>query len=148
MPGPWNDRSVPLGKYWCSSPLVFSLVPRCHGLCGSQKPSRDLLGALPHLQPLHDFGPQGRARIEMAVLGTLEVHLGDVLADPGPIPRTGRTLDDLAIDRVAMAFEQFSGLCRGVSAFEQLLKATPFAERQRCAWPPRSGTSTMARAGF
>jgi hypothetical protein len=24
-------RSVPLGKYWRSSPLVFSLVPRCHG---------------------------------------------------------------------------------------------------------------------
>ena len=22
----------PLGKYWRSSPLVFSLVPRCHGL--------------------------------------------------------------------------------------------------------------------
>jgi len=23
---------VPLGKYWRSSPLVFSLVPRCQGL--------------------------------------------------------------------------------------------------------------------
>ena len=31
------DRSVPFGKYWRSRPLVFSLVPRCHGLCGSQK---------------------------------------------------------------------------------------------------------------
>src|SRR5216683_6686778 len=30
-------RSVPFGKYWRSRPLVFSLVPRCHGLCGSQK---------------------------------------------------------------------------------------------------------------
>ena len=30
-------RSVPLGMYCRSSPLVFSLVPRCHGLCGSQK---------------------------------------------------------------------------------------------------------------
>jgi hypothetical protein len=30
-------RSVPLGKYWRSRPFVFSLVPRCHGLCGSQK---------------------------------------------------------------------------------------------------------------
>ena len=30
-------RSVPLGKYCLSKPLVFSLVPRCHGLCGSQK---------------------------------------------------------------------------------------------------------------
>jgi putative transposase len=30
-------RSVPLGKYWRSRPLVFSLVPRCQGLCGSQK---------------------------------------------------------------------------------------------------------------
>src|SRR3954462_6652428 len=25
-------RSVPLGKYWRSSPLVFSFVPRCQGL--------------------------------------------------------------------------------------------------------------------
>jgi hypothetical protein len=30
-------RLVPLGKYWRSRPLVFSLVPRCQGLCGSQK---------------------------------------------------------------------------------------------------------------
>jgi len=30
-------RSARLGKYWRSSPLVFSLLPRCHGLCGSQK---------------------------------------------------------------------------------------------------------------
>ena len=30
-------RSVPFGKYWRKSPLVFSLVARCHGLCGSQK---------------------------------------------------------------------------------------------------------------
>ncbi len=32
-----RDRSVPLGKYWRSSPLVFSLVPRCQGLLGSAK---------------------------------------------------------------------------------------------------------------
>src|SRR5664280_1532712 len=31
-----NDRSVPFGKYCRSNPLVFSLVPRCHGECGSQ----------------------------------------------------------------------------------------------------------------
>src|SRR6476620_5917069 len=30
-------RSVPLGKYCRSKPLVFSLEPRCQGLCGSQK---------------------------------------------------------------------------------------------------------------
>ena len=30
-------RSVPFGKYWRSNPFVFSLVPRCHGLWGSQK---------------------------------------------------------------------------------------------------------------
>ena len=30
-------RSVPLGKYCLNRPLVFSFVPRCHGLCGSQK---------------------------------------------------------------------------------------------------------------
>ena len=29
-----RDRSVPLGKYWRSKPLVFSFVPRCHGLGG------------------------------------------------------------------------------------------------------------------
>ncbi len=27
----WIDRSVPLGKYWRSRPLKFSLVPRCQG---------------------------------------------------------------------------------------------------------------------
>src|SRR4051812_5232756 len=32
-----TDRSVPLGKYCRSRPLVFSLEPRCQGLCGSQK---------------------------------------------------------------------------------------------------------------
>src|SRR5664279_1657811 len=26
-----NDRSVPFGKYCRNNPLVFSLVPRCHG---------------------------------------------------------------------------------------------------------------------
>src|ERR1700683_791402 len=31
------DRSAPLGKYCRSNPLVFSLVPRCQGLLGSQK---------------------------------------------------------------------------------------------------------------
>jgi len=30
-------RSVPLGKYCLSKPLVFSFEPRCQGLCGSQK---------------------------------------------------------------------------------------------------------------
>ena len=28
---------VPFGRYWRTNPLVFSLVPRCHGLLGSQK---------------------------------------------------------------------------------------------------------------
>jgi hypothetical protein len=32
-----RDSTVPLGKYWRSSPLVFSLLPRCQGECGSQK---------------------------------------------------------------------------------------------------------------
>jgi putative transposase len=30
-------RSVPLGKYWRRRPLVFSLLPRCQGECGSAK---------------------------------------------------------------------------------------------------------------
>src|SRR5207248_11068968 len=33
----WTDRSVRLGKYWRSRPLVFSLVPRCQGLAGWAK---------------------------------------------------------------------------------------------------------------
>ena len=33
----WTERSVPLGRYWRSSPLVFSLLPHCQGECGSQK---------------------------------------------------------------------------------------------------------------
>jgi hypothetical protein len=32
-----RDRSVPLGKYWRSRPLVFSFVGRCQGECGSAK---------------------------------------------------------------------------------------------------------------
>jgi len=31
------DRSMPRGKYRRRRPLVFSLLPRCLGLCGSQK---------------------------------------------------------------------------------------------------------------
>lgn len=34
------DKSVPFGRYSCSRPLVFSLVPRCQGLCGSAKNTR------------------------------------------------------------------------------------------------------------
>jgi hypothetical protein len=30
-------RSAPFGKYCRTRPFVFSLVGRCHGLCGSQK---------------------------------------------------------------------------------------------------------------
>ena len=36
-PREYLTRSVPFGKYCRSSPLVFSFVPRCQGLCGSQK---------------------------------------------------------------------------------------------------------------
>ena len=35
--GECTDKSVPLGKYCLSRPLVFSFDPRCQGLCGSQK---------------------------------------------------------------------------------------------------------------
>src|SRR5262245_57667464 len=31
------ERSVDLGRYWRSSPLVFSLLPRCQGLLGLTK---------------------------------------------------------------------------------------------------------------
>jgi hypothetical protein len=31
------DRLLPFGRYWRSSPLLFSFDPRCQGACGSQK---------------------------------------------------------------------------------------------------------------
>lgn len=30
-------KSMPCGKCWRRRPLVFSLLPLCQGLCGSQK---------------------------------------------------------------------------------------------------------------
>ena len=36
----YPDKSVPLGRGWRSSPLVFSLIPRCHWLYGSAKKIR------------------------------------------------------------------------------------------------------------
>ena len=33
----YPERLVPFGKYWRRRRLVFSFVPRCQGLCGSQK---------------------------------------------------------------------------------------------------------------
>jgi hypothetical protein len=35
--GSVHGRSPPLGKYWRSSPFVFSLVPRSHGDAGGAK---------------------------------------------------------------------------------------------------------------
>jgi hypothetical protein len=59
-------RSVPLGKYWRSSPLVFSLVPRCQGLCGSPKVDRQA-GLDPELGVLGQLGAlvpgQGAAQL-------------------------------------------------------------------------------------
>ncbi len=40
-----DAEAVLLGKYCLSSPLVFSFVPRCHGLCGHR--SRLSLSCLP-----------------------------------------------------------------------------------------------------
>ena len=48
-------KSVPLGKYWRSSPLVFSLEPRCHGACGSQKKIVDV-GVDADLLPVAHLG--------------------------------------------------------------------------------------------
>ena len=31
------ETSIRLGKYWLSKPLVFSLMPRCQGLCWSAR---------------------------------------------------------------------------------------------------------------
>ena len=42
--------SVPLGKYWRRSPLVFSLVPRCHGSAGRRSRRPCQRGADPFVQ--------------------------------------------------------------------------------------------------
>lgn len=52
-----SSKLVPFGKYCLSSPLVFSLPPHRHGLCGSQKYTRTLASmveacVLRHLAPL------------------------------------------------------------------------------------------------
>jgi len=36
-----DDRSVPLGKYWRSRPLLFSFDPRCQGEAGSGEEDGD-----------------------------------------------------------------------------------------------------------
>ena len=91
---------------------------------------------MPLLQPLHNLGQQGRPRLQPAFFGALAVGVGDILADPGPIPRAGQTLDDLAANRVAVTVEQFSGPHRGSAALEQFLEPTAFGERQRRTRPP------------
>ena len=67
-------RSLPLGKYWRSSPLVFSFDGRCHGLAFSQKytgmPSaavisrvqRHLLALVPGQRPAQLRRQRGRTR--------------------------------------------------------------------------------------
>jgi len=45
-------RSAPFGKYWRRSPFVFSLLPRCHGLCGSQKYTSILVSMVRYCQIL------------------------------------------------------------------------------------------------
>lgn len=51
-----SDKSVPLGKYWCNKPLVFSLVPALPQAMriGKERLDRQPLGqplALGHLFP-------------------------------------------------------------------------------------------------
>ena len=53
----WVDGLVPLGRYWRRRPLVFSLLPRCHGLRGIAEEHRDAgghaeLGVAGHLGAL------------------------------------------------------------------------------------------------
>ena len=38
-----SPKFAPYGKHWRSSRLLFSLLPRCHALCGSQKHTLSLV---------------------------------------------------------------------------------------------------------
>ena len=78
----WPLRSVPLGMYWRSSPLVFSLEPRCHGLAGWQKKigmpvpavkRRWLCISVPWSQVKERFNCGGRAAIGRYTQGVVDV---------------------------------------------------------------------------
>src|SRR5687768_6833882 len=53
----YPDKSVTLGRYWRNGPLVFSLVPRCHGLYGSAKEHPDRESLRQALVLSHLFAP-------------------------------------------------------------------------------------------
>ena len=52
------ERSMPLGRNWRSRPLVFSLLPRCHGAWGSQNQMSMLNRLEPEADPRVVFTEQ------------------------------------------------------------------------------------------
>src|SRR6202021_510149 len=80
-------RSVPLGKYWRSSPLVFSLVPRCHGC----KDRRNRLA-------------RARLDLEARLLG----HLSSLIPSQRPAQLLGQC-DDRARDGVTYRLGAMTG---------------------------------------
>jgi hypothetical protein len=68
MPGPWNDRSVPFGKYGRSSVFVGAALPRAVGIAevdrqpggfGDRSVQGHLLALVPGQRPAQDLGDVG-----------------------------------------------------------------------------------------
>jgi hypothetical protein len=66
----WTLRSVPLGKYWCSNPLVFSLVGRCHGCRARRSTPSSKYAAICSCRAISD--PWSRVRVMRAVAGMVD----------------------------------------------------------------------------
>lgn len=89
----WVDGLVPLGGYWRRRPLVFSLLPRCHGLRGIAEEHRDAGG---HAEP----GVAGH-------LGALAPRSATGAAEPaaGPWPGARQHGDAVGVVVVGNALE-------------------------------------------
>ena len=124
-----------MGKYWRNRPLVFSLVPRCQGLCGSAKKTgmrgrpaerRPSVGAW-HLgaSPGQYGGPTRR----VAALISSQFAPGDTLRSGGPAKggHRHRRFIRLAQSPGLTAEEQvtFTGMKQALA--DQLMRARPAA---------------------
>ncbi len=98
-----SPRSVPFGMNWRNRPLVFSLLPRCQGACGSSEPDVDLqppcqFGVAGHLGAAvvgHALAQRGGQALHLAG-EAVENGIGAVAAHPAQNDEAGPALDQRA----------------------------------------------------